>query len=703
MKSVAMGLAWVLLASGQLLWGREIFVDAAAKTSGDGSAQAPFRTVQEAANLAMPGDTVTIADGIYREWVRPPRGGTSDEKRITYRAAEGARPILTGGEPLTGWQDAGDGVWKLRVPDAFFVKWSGVNPFRDKIHGDFFHKQGREHPRAQLIVNGVRSPMSDDTVEALRKAPAKGEPLVNVASFTLADGTALPAGKVSASEGLKADGDGLTWIYDGAWARYDGVKAEGTITLRVLALPSNGCCIEMRDGSPTGRLLASVSWNRTSGWTSWAEMGFPLAEPTSSLCLVFRRPSLAGRVRWTVERDEEDSFSTVYARFPADPSTLSVEVTARPKVFYPPKTGRDYITLRGLTFRDGCPNWAPPTAEQEALVGTNWSRGWVIEDCEVYNSTCAGISLGKYGDCYDNYSGENSQIFVEGIGRAGAFGWDKVGHHVVRNCRIHDCGQVGVVGSLGCAFSRVEGCAIYDIHLGERFGGWEQSGIKFHAGVDVRLLNNRISRSGGFGIWLDWMTQGARISGNIIADTRSENFFVEVSHGPVLADNNIFVGSVRLNSQGVALVNNHIGGRISVHKGDPRNTPYFRPHSVSIAEMEAPNVGGDHRFVGNTWVMPVPADIKTKLPCFFRDNLAMPTNAFRVRMTADGGLSVHRTEAWEKALEGKTIPTPKAEDLPMALTPKMPFEDVDGKPFLLDKDLMGAPRGATTLPGPYAK
>ena len=91
------------------------------------------------------------------------------------------------------------------------------------------------------------------------------------------------------------------------------------------------------------------------------------------------------------------------------------------------------------------------------------------------------------------------------------------------------------------------------------------------------------------------------------------------------------------------------------------------------------------------------------LPCFFRDNLVVPENALRVRMVSSEGPTVYRTEAWCKALEGKSIPTPKGEDLPMALTPKMPFEDVDGKPFLLDKDLMGTSRGATTLPGPYAK
>ena len=702
MKRIAFGVACVLLSVGQALWGREIFVDAAAKTSGDGSAQAPFHTVQEAANLAMPGDTVTIADGIYREWVRPPRGGTSDEKRITYRAAKGARPILTGGEPLTGWQEAGDGVWKLRVPDAFFAKWSGHNPFRDRIQGDWFAPLAPRCLRGMLIVNGVRSPMSDDSVEALRKAPAKGAPLVNVAAFTLADGTALPAGKVSASEGLKADGDGLTWIYDGAWARYDGVKAGDALRLRVSAAPLHGAVIEARDGSPTGRLLGCIYVGSTGGWERWDEVKLPLAAPASSLCLVFGRPGVTGRIRWTVERDADAS--TVYACFPTNPSTLSVEVTARPMVFYPTKTGCDYITLRGLTFRDGAPNWAPPTSEQEALVGTNWSRGWVIEDCEVYNSTCVGISLGKYGDCYDNTSANGAKGYVETIDRAGSFGWDKVGHHVVRNCHIHDCGQAGIVGSLGCAFSRVEGCTIHDVYVGEHFGGAEQAGIKFHGAVDARILNNTILRCGFFGIWLDWMAQGTRVSGNVVAESGRQDFFVEVSHGPTLADNNIFASanSVLLNAQGVAFVNNFIGGNVQIMRGERRLTPYLRPHSIQVAKMEEPNRAGDLRFFGNVWVKPVPADIKLPLPCFFRDNLVVPENALRVRMVSSEGPTVYRSEAWCKALEGKSIPTPKAEDLPMALIPKMPFEDVDGKPFLLDKDLMGAPRGATTLPGPYA-
>ena len=43
----------------------------------------PFKTISAAAAVALPGDTITVHAGIYREWVNPPRGGTSDENRIT--------------------------------------------------------------------------------------------------------------------------------------------------------------------------------------------------------------------------------------------------------------------------------------------------------------------------------------------------------------------------------------------------------------------------------------------------------------------------------------------------------------------------------------------------------------------------------------------------------------------------------------------
>lgn len=71
---------------------------------------------------------------------------------------------------------------------------------------------------------------------------------------------------------------------------------------------------------------------------------------------------------------------------------------------YATSNGYDFSTpeARRLAFRDAGPNWASGNGEQLGVVGTHWSRGWVIEDCEVSGSSCVGISLGKYGDEWDN-------------------------------------------------------------------------------------------------------------------------------------------------------------------------------------------------------------------------------------------------------------------------------------------------------------
>ncbi|MBM4093629.1 MAG: DUF1565 domain-containing protein [Planctomycetes bacterium] len=48
--------------------------------SNPGTRAAPLRTIQRVANLGLPGDTITVHEGVYRERVNPPRGGESDTK-----------------------------------------------------------------------------------------------------------------------------------------------------------------------------------------------------------------------------------------------------------------------------------------------------------------------------------------------------------------------------------------------------------------------------------------------------------------------------------------------------------------------------------------------------------------------------------------------------------------------------------------------
>jgi len=84
----------------------------------------------------MPGDTVRVHEGTYREWVRPIRGGMSDERRITFEAAPGEHVVIKGSEVVTGWQPEGDGVWRVDVPNSVFGEF---NPFAEPVTGDWLH------------------------------------------------------------------------------------------------------------------------------------------------------------------------------------------------------------------------------------------------------------------------------------------------------------------------------------------------------------------------------------------------------------------------------------------------------------------------------------------------------------------------------------------------------------------------------------
>ena len=96
-----------------------------AGAGGDGSANTPFGTIQEAAEAALPGDSILIHEGIYRECVRPPREGT-EEARITYTAASGVSPAVRGSEELVNWSSLGGNEWVAVTPDGLF---NDFNPY----------------------------------------------------------------------------------------------------------------------------------------------------------------------------------------------------------------------------------------------------------------------------------------------------------------------------------------------------------------------------------------------------------------------------------------------------------------------------------------------------------------------------------------------------------------------------------------------
>jgi hypothetical protein len=314
---------------------------------------------------------------------------------------------------------------------------------------------------------------------------------------------------------------------------------------------------------------------------------------------------------WYCESDDNSTY--IYANFHEyDPNREIVEINVRESCFYPEAPGINYITIRGFTMSQAATQWAAPTAEQIGLIGTHWSRGWIIENNIIHDSKCSGITLGK-----DRKTGHNVWLadqskggdvhYNEVIVRALQNGWsrEKIGSHIVRNNTIYNCEQTGICGSLGAAFSRILNNNIFDIWTKRLFSGAEIAGIKIHASIDLVVSNNRLANVGR-GLWMDWMAQGTRITSNLCYNNTLEDLFCEVDHGPYLIDNNLFLSEVGFRdvSEGGAFVHNLFAGKIT-RNTDSRTTPYHKPHSTEVVALR--NIlGGDDRFYNNIFVRDYP-------------------------------------------------------------------------------------------------
>ncbi|MBP5253561.1 MAG: hypothetical protein J6Z21_07165, partial [Lachnospiraceae bacterium] len=81
----------------------KIYVNVNAARGGNGSKESPFKAIQDAANIAVAGDEVIVAPGIYREYVNPKNAGREDA-RITYTSEKPLKAVITGAEVVTDWK-----------------------------------------------------------------------------------------------------------------------------------------------------------------------------------------------------------------------------------------------------------------------------------------------------------------------------------------------------------------------------------------------------------------------------------------------------------------------------------------------------------------------------------------------------------------------------------------------------------------------
>jgi PA14 domain/Right handed beta helix region len=83
-----------------------------------GTLEKPFKTVQNCADVALPGFTCAIRAGTYRESVRPPRSGSSD-KRIVFKSFPGEIALISGTEVVSDWTGFQGSIQKASLPANF--------------------------------------------------------------------------------------------------------------------------------------------------------------------------------------------------------------------------------------------------------------------------------------------------------------------------------------------------------------------------------------------------------------------------------------------------------------------------------------------------------------------------------------------------------------------------------------------------------
>lgn len=93
-----------------------------------GTKEEPLATIQAGANKLQPGDTLLVRAGTYRETVTFPRSGTAD-KPITVKPFNRERVLITGCDPVAGWKQGEDKLWRAQV------SWT-LGPGKDQL----FHR-----------------------------------------------------------------------------------------------------------------------------------------------------------------------------------------------------------------------------------------------------------------------------------------------------------------------------------------------------------------------------------------------------------------------------------------------------------------------------------------------------------------------------------------------------------------------------------
>ncbi len=232
--------------------------------------------------------------------------------------------------------------------------------------------------------------------------------------------------------------------------------------------------------------------------------------------------------------DDESERLWVHLAGNIPPSKRFVERSMRQQIFAPAVRGLGYINVQGLTMQHAAnpessgANWS--IIGHRAIMSVRSGHHWIIENNTIEWGNAQGLDIGGEGWGSDL----EGQLIVS----------EASGHHQVRQNSVNYNGVAGIVGWGG----RENHLLLEDneTHFNCQKGNfydYEAAGVKLHQAKDCIIRRHRSHGNNAFGIWLDHRCECNRVTQCILTDNVGAGFFFEVSAGPMLADNNVILGT----------------------------------------------------------------------------------------------------------------------------------------------------------------
>ena len=433
---------------------------------------------------------------------------------------------------------------------------------------------------------------------------------------------------------------------------------------------------------------------------------------------VFSIPDCSARANsWFTT--QENGKTLIRANFlNANPNIGLTEINVRATAIFPEISGLKYIVIDGFDIRQTASQWADIYRLEEGAIGMKYGYGWVIQNCTITNSRNNGISMGVSDEVFF------SRTLSKGGDNIPPYG--TFGFHIIRNNVIKRCGQCGIYGCYGAVGSVIENNEISETVYRNEWSGPNQADIKILFPIDVIIRNNKFYGTNGCGraIWLDWGSQNVRVTRNLIID-RVDGVFTEVSFGPTIVDNNIFIRSgIRDWSDGNIYAHNLIYQSPLFHlMAEPNRpfVPYYKPHSTELAGRNETKLRHErwynNVFIGDS-ISKIPKNVDNTSGFLVNNNIYLDNSpefpfegdeSIRDNLESEFGFEDNSNNASlsfkivKLILEG-TYPLITSEMIGKTPLPQVFMENPDGTPLDITTDYFGSSIDPKkVMPGPFQK